>query len=407
MFLDKFIPKKYNAKSEVCALEAVLTEEGTVFHFTVLRNKGKKLEFVYKGTLKDKPDLPKQILKSKIPLVLIVNGKGVIIKKINLPQEEELSAQQVVEQNLPALNKEDLFIQVFKQSDHTAYISICRKEIVNNMISDLKKNKYDIADVFIGTPVIIGLQPLWDSFNRIDTSTHVVELNNGNIESIQSGQHENRMITVGTLEVEKENVLGFAAGLGYLMQNKFTENTSETLNDLNNIHQEKNKLRFITLVCVAIAFFIAVINVFFYTNYFDKNNKLETELSVYQGKYDEVNKLLSDYQNRKGLIEGAGVLNRNKLSEYADRIGVTIPQDLILGQMYFNPKKEDVESDDSLVVFENEKLIIKGICNKSLVVNEWVNVLKMQDFIKTVTLEKFIYSKEGSLPNFEIKIITK
>jgi len=100
-------------------------------------------------------------------------------------------------------------------------------------------------------------------------------------------------------------------------------------------------------------------------------------------------------------------LNRNKISEYADRIGATIPQEVILGQMYFNPIKEDIESEDSLVVFETRQLIIKGNCNKSLLVNEWLNVLKMQEFVKVVSLEKFSYNKEGSVPNFEIKIITK
>jgi Tfp pilus assembly protein PilN len=407
MLLDRFIPKKYLIKSEICALEVVLGDAGIEYHFTIVKNKGKKIEVAYKGTVKDILDLPKQVLKTKIPVILVINGKGVILKKINLPQEEELNTEQIIDQNLPAINKEDLFIQVFKQADRTAYITISRKEVVNSILVKLKENKYDVADVYIGAPAIIGLQPLWNSFNRIATSTHSVELNNGNIDSIQNGVNEQKAITIGTLDVENENVLGLAVGLGYLMDNKLADCADDELNKLHRVHQEKNKLRVLTVTCVAIAFSIAVINVMFYMNYFDRNNKLETELSVYQGKYDEVNKLLNNYQSKKELIEGAGVLNRNRLSEYADRIGATIPEEVVLGQMYFNPKNEDVESNDSLVVFENGQLVIKGNCNKSLVVNEWLNVLKMQEFIKAVTLEKFVYSKEGYLPNFEIKILMK
>jgi Tfp pilus assembly protein PilN len=158
---------------------------------------------------------------------------------------------------------------------------------------------------------------------------------------------------------------------------------------------------------VIIAFTAAIVNVLFYTTYFDKNNKLETELSVYQGKYEQINQLLSDYQKNKGLIENAGVLNRNKLSEYADKIGKTLPDEVVLSDLYFNPKKEDDENADSLVKFENKILVLKGNCSKSFIVNEWINVLKMQNFIKTISLEKFVYNNQGMLPNFEIKLMTE
>jgi Tfp pilus assembly protein PilN len=161
------------------------------------------------------------------------------------------------------------------------------------------------------------------------------------------------------------------------------------------------------ITVIGIAFALAATNVFFYTSYFDKNNKLETELSVYQGKYEQINQLLSDYQKKKGLIENAGVLNKNKLSEYADKIAKTIPDEVVLTEMHFNPKLENDESDDSLVTFQSKQMIIKGNCNKSLIINEWVNVLKMQKFVKDVSLEKFAYSSEGILPNYEIRLITE
>jgi hypothetical protein len=70
-------------------------------------------------------------------------------------------------------------------------------------------------------------------------------------------------------------------------------------------------------------------------------------------------------------------------------------------------KQQLKDSEDSLITFSSKQLIIKGNCNKSLIINEWANVLKMQKFIKDVSLEKFSYNSEGLLPNFEIKIITE
>lgn len=407
MFFDKWIPKKYLVKQEIAALEVNFHENGTIYYFTWLKNKGKKLTIELTSVVAELNELPKQIIKNKIPLSIIINGKGVIIKKIDLPNDGSWDINEIIRHNLPTINSEEFCVQLYPQVNNSAFISLCRKEQLNGLLDQLKQSKYDVADVYIGSPSIIGLQPLWASLNHLETSTHSVELTNGVVESIQTSTSHAGKVKIDDLEVEQNYTLGFATGLSYLMRNNFVQSSNMELKHIHDLHVEKNKFRFLTITAVAIAFLVAIINVLFFTNYFDRNNKLETELSVYQGKYDQINKLLNDYQSKKELIESAGILNKNKLSEYADRIGATIPEEVILSHMYFNPKNEDIESEDSLVKFENKRLVIKGNCNKSLVVNEWLNVLKMQKFIKDVSLEKFSYNKDGALPNFEIKIITE
>ncbi|WP_317897775.1 hypothetical protein [Aurantibacillus circumpalustris] len=407
MFWDKWIPKKYFVKAEVCALEVCYNDEGTKYHCTTLRSKNNKLEIVQTNSYEDSLVLPETITKNKIPVVIILNGKGIIIKKITLAENLEEDFKEIIKQNLPAIQIDDFYAQIFKQSDNSAFISLCRKEQVNNIITDLKNKKYDLATVLIGAPAVIGLQPLWSNFNSIETSIHLIELTNGVLDTISTQESTiPKTVKIDDLSFGSEYTLGFACGLSYLMQRPVAENNSEVLSQLVIKHIEKNKFRFLVISAVIIAFVSAVVNVLFYTSYFDKNNKLETELSVYQGKYEQINQLLSDYQKNKGLIENAGVLNRNKLSEYADKIGKTLPDEVVLSDLYFNPKKDDDENADSLVKFQNKVLILKGNCSKSFIVNEWINVLKMQNFIKAISLEKFIYNNQGMLPNFEIKLTT-
>ena len=408
MFWDKWIPKKYFVKAEVCAVEVCYRDEGTKYHCTVLRSKNNKLEVVQTNSYLDSLVLPESITKNKIPITIILNGKGIIIKKIMLAENSEEDFQEIIKQNLPAIQIDDFYAQIFKQSDNSAFISLCRKAQVNNIITHLKNKKYDLASILIGAPAVIGLQPLWSDFNSIETSIHLVELTNGAIDTISTqDSNKSKTVKIDDLSFGSEYTLGFAGGLSYLMQRPIVENNSETLFLISEKHIEKNKLQFLMISAVVIAFTVAIVNVLFYTSYFDKNNKLETELSVYQGKYEQINQLLSDYQKNKGLIENAGVLNRNKLSEYADKIGKTLPDEVVLSDLYFNPKKNDDENADSLVKFENKILVLKGNCSKSFIVNEWINVLKMQNFIKNISLEKFVYNNQGMLPNFEIKLTTE
>lgn len=408
MFWDKWIPKKYFVKSEVCAVEVCYADQGTKYHCTTLRGKNNKLEVIQTQSIHDSLVLPDSISKNKIPLVIILNGKGIIIKKITLGENSEEDFKVIIKQNLPAIRIDDFYAQIFKQGDHSAFISLCRKEQVNNVIVDLKNKKHDLAAILIGAPSVIGLQPLWSNFNALETSLHLIELTNGVVDTISTQDSTQiKTIKIDDLAFGSEYTLGFAGGLSYLMQRPIAENNSETLSFIEDRHIEKNKFRFLMISAVVVAFTVAIVNVLFYTSYFDKNNKLETELSVYQGKYEQINQLLSDYQKNKGLIENAGVLNRNKLSEYADKIGKTLPDEVILSDLYFNPKKDDDENADSLVKFENKILVLKGNCSKSFIVNEWINVLKMQNFIKAISLEKFVYNNQGMLPNFEIKLTTE
>src|SRR6202000_736955 len=48
--------------------------------------------------------------------------------------------------------------------------------------------------------------------------------------------------------------------------------------------------------------------------------------------------------------------------------------------------------------------IIKGNCNKSFILNEWVNVLKSQQFARSVNLEQFGFNLGSHLPNFVLKL---
>lgn len=404
MFLDKVIPRKYYIKSEVCALEILFNETETLYHFTLLKNKNNRIEIVNKGTLKSLDELPKHILKSKIPLIIVLNGKGVIVKKIQLIDYNQ-DLNDIIESNLPALNKEEFILQCYKQSDNSAFITFCRKEMINEFLDKLKKQKYDIADVFIGLPVIIGLSPLWNDLNCIPTSSHQVELSNGLLDRIVAST-ETKTVTLNDLTIEKDSILGFSAGISYSLQNQIKRDLNPLFERIYETHVERNKIKYLSLLLVAITFLISITNVLFYTNYFDENNKVEAELGVYQSKNDQINELLINYESKKNLIENAGLLNHSKLSEFADKIGASLPQDVVLRQLHFNPQKE-TESEDSLLVFNPGQIIVKGNCNKSLIVNEWLNVLKMQDFVKEIKLRKFLYNNDGVLPNFEIEIITR
>lgn len=406
MIWDKWIPKNYHYKKEVCAIEIVFQEAGTIFYYTHLKTKNGKLEVISTSKSNDTLQIPAAIEKNKLPLVVVVNGKGIILKKVQWNEGEERSPNSILQSNLSNLNVNDFYVQLIQQENATGFISLCRKDLLDSFLNSFKNAKLNLAEVFIGVPVVSALQPFWQSYNVVYTSLQTIQLTNNTIDAvIPTETKESVNFKIDDIQLTPTYVIGFASALSYLMRNVTVFNANDNLQNLALEHTQKNKLRFVQVVFIGIALLLSLSNVFFYSKYFTANNKLDTELNVYQGTNDEINRLLSDYQKKKDVIESSGVLNKNTLSEFADRIAITIPEGVQLTELYFNP--QILNDEDTLVSYQSNQLIIKGNCNKSLIINEWENVLKMQKFIKDVSLEKFSYNNEGIVPNFEIKISTK
>ncbi len=409
MFWEKWIPQKYLIKSSVCSLEAVLGDNGTLFYGCIVKNQNNQLSLASGFSSEQKPELPAEVKKNKLPVMLCVTGRGVINKKISLPEEQQLSLAEILAQHLPTVQADEFYVQLHPQENNYAYLAVIRKIQLDNLLEYFSSHHYEVADVLIGPAFISGVAPITSTFTRLQTTAYAIELANNSVESVADNGSETGADTetynAGGLLLNRHTVLPFGAAYLYLT-NGFEQHTSDAqLEGYHQRHLQGNKLRVLSYFFISLAFLFCLVNFFTFNHYFGASKKLETELSIYQGKYDQINELLSNYEKQKGLIEQAGILNNSAISKFSDKIAATIPNEVVLTDWTFNPQKEDTE-EDSLTSFTPNVIIIKGNCNKSLIVNEWLNVLKSQNFIRDINLEKFAFNSEGNQPNFELKIVT-
>ena len=409
MFWDNWIPDRFVIKPAVCGIEALITEEGTSYFFTVLKKQGNKLEVLEQGWCKDVSGLPTQIKKNKWPCVVCVNGKGIILRKISFSSGEEPDSEAFLQQYLPGLPVQDFNIQLFGQQNNTVFAAIQRKEQGAPVLEELMKALPELADQVIGAPAILFISPLLDQYNFLQPNLSRVELLDGFVGQITPTTEtaDRGEVSIDGLKIPSTHLLAFSVAFGYLTgQSVYTSPNTELL-PWKQKHVEKNRLRFAVTFFVALSFGLCLINFLFFSTYFSKTTKLDAELGLYQEKYDKINELLSSYEKKKSLIEETGLLENYSFSTYTDRIAATIPKEVILTDFVFNPLIEEDLSEDSLMNFNKKLIMIKGNCTKSLLINEWVNVLKTQNFITDVNLEKFSFSNDGNQPNFEIKIVTE
>ncbi|MGZ3883523.1 MAG: hypothetical protein ACXVPQ_11695 [Bacteroidia bacterium] len=408
MLWEKLLPEKLLKPSSVCGLELVFSESGISCIYTSLKLSSGKLTLQSHGSCDTLEALPAELKKNKLSLVLCLSGKGIILKKINLPKDG-YTLEECMSANFPAINTAEFYIQLYPQSDNTAYLSLLRKEQLDAVLAALSRAGYEIAEVLIGPAFISDVKPVTEQYNSLGTFAYSIRLSNECVEELaplQAEACEGKIITVADLSLPAANSLGFGAGFLYLagIQRQLNHDRHLTLFRIQSL--EKSKVKVLAGGLISILFLACLLNFLLFSHYFSANAKLDSELNIYEGKYQQLNQLLSDYEKKKNLIEQAGILNNSPIAKHADMIAAVIPADVVLSDWCFYPAKKGGE-EDSLQSFHTNFISIKGVCNKSLVINDWMNVLKAQNFIKEVNLEKFSYSSEGTSPNFEINIETQ
>lgn len=407
MWWERWIPKLYLTKSNICGVECIYSETGISFNYAVLNIKKNKAEVSLQGTTTDAKEILILAKKLSAPVSLAIVGKGVITKKIIFSENDSLVLTDLLSHHLPAIPANDFYVQFFKNESNSGHISVCRKEQVNELLALFTMDKIEIVNVFLGVLVCNALANLTGSYNRLTTSTQQLELMNGYVESIMPLSDSSSVsLDLGETTIQPSHSVSFAIGLSYLTQQENYHSTNVELTHLPIQHVEKIKTRLLLFVFIIFLFIISAINSVLFFQKFEENSALEVELNLYESKNNQITQLLDSYQKKKSLIEQTGIFDNKKMSVYADKIAASLPNEILLRELYFNPEEGETE-EDSLTNFTENELIIKGNCNKSLLLNEWINILKSQNFIKAVNLETFIYNSEGHLPNFVLKVDTK
>lgn len=404
MWWERWIPESCLTSGSICGIECLFDDTGVSYYYSVLQKKKNAISVSDSGKTSNISDILKLSKKIVAPISIVITGKGVIIKKILFSENDSLALKDLTKQYLPTIQPEEFYIQFYKSSHQSGHLSICRKEQVNELVRQFSQEKSECVNIYIGPLVVNALSVITSAYNKLSASVYQLGLVNGVIETIQPFNSNDIVpLQADDFKVEVGQLISFASGFSYLTQQTIFISENGEITSLSSKHAEKLKLKIVLLVFIAFLFLISVINSLLFFRKFEEDNLLKTELNLYESKHEKITQLLNNYQKKKTLIEQAGIFDHKKLSVYADKIAASLPQDIVLRELHFNPEEGEAE-EDSLINFSENQLIIKGNCHKSLLLNEWINVLKNQDFIKSVNLENFRFNSEEHLPNFVLKL---
>ncbi|WP_164030252.1 hypothetical protein [Spongiivirga citrea] len=337
-------------------------------------------------------------LANKLPkkqhAFLTINTKQVLTKTI--PKSGTISA--LLNEAFPNIAI-DHFYYSFCEGATTTFISICRKEIVNDLVSSYQKEGIKVVQILLGPIGIKELTP-FISGNLISNGfkTTIEDNDIKNIEKSESSEDFNYHIN--GLDISSQSLLAFSGALQSVLRK---ENANSNLVDRNNqVKTDYLQDRFFFVfsrVAIALLLGSLLINFFLFSYYFDGVNTLQQQAqtnTTNSGKLLELNeKVKRKQQLSENLLNAAS----SKSSKQIDEIITILPAAVVLEEINYQPLLRAIKNDSAINVKANEIFISGTTANKESF-TAWVAMLESLNWIKSVLTSS--YEEGNRTANFEL-----
>jgi Tfp pilus assembly protein PilN len=371
-----------NAYKVLTALHVFVLPDEHVRADWVVINKSKgqvqiKTKDSFSGSL---TDLYEKIPKEH-PLLLSIDGRGILIKAWEHQHE---SSQVVFRELFPQARYPEFFVQMHASSAKN-WLSVCRKESMDELLQALKKKGISLIDLKFGPfhlEFIRNLtnedEDLWQLPNRN------IIWEGSSIASIAADEnYTDRYFRLGDEELSGAYLNSFAHGLAILANQ---QNLNQELPEII-AHREQYKFKLLIQKTGwgILGFFLVLllINYLVFTSY---NKQLNVAQALYQSNLKTIShleQLTQELKLKEGLALKVGMNNRQELSVIADRLASSLPAYITLSSLDINPVNKKQRSMD-VPDLDKNKIVISGELNNSVRLYAWIEILKSFPWILAV-----------------------
>jgi hypothetical protein len=394
----------FNPK-ELVAVEAIyVSESNWEFNFLTLKKTKNSISFENTKTGITSIDELIKILKPNTPVCLVVNGKGIINRKIAGQNSD--AQEKLLQKIFPDAQVNDFYTEVFEVSENIILFSVARKNIIDNLVELLSKNKLFVVDIKIGPFYISNILPLLNQNDFILCNGFKLKTKNRVIYDFEISCEQEAEYVIGDSVISSKSLTAFAAGFEYLLNFKkdiFVDNP--VVNSNKKEHYYANVFKTAGWGILIFFFAVLMLNYFLFDYFNKKQQSMSSRVSEYNfllAKHDSLN---NDLKQKRKFLEEAGLLSDSKISFYADRMVSEMPENIRLTELNIFPSKEKQQKNKE-IDFSRNTILVAGNTQSGTYLNDWVKILKKYKWIEEVNIIGFNQESANSpaIFNLEIKI---
>lgn len=339
----------------------------------------------------------------KLPVYFTIGGKGVIHKKVKA--EENTKNQELLNQVLPNASIKDFYLQKSKIEGFEYWISVVRKDVLDNLIIKIKGANLFGVQLFLGPFVLENSIQLLDKITVLTTSHELLIENNNIIQldslgSVSNGEEYN---IEGEI-INSHELIAFGSALNHFLPViKLSPIFCDQIREFEEEYLNKNKLVSIGFAIVAFFFLVVMVNLMVANNLESTHNQLQYQVNSKKKYVLELAQLKEELKIKEQFIQGSGVARASKISYYTDQIALSVSKAIQLNQLFVNPLAKRINKAED-INFNFNSIKITGTVSRSIELNNWIKELKQYEWIAEINIISFIQDNFKTAGEFELEV---
>lgn len=365
------------------------------YYVLSIQKKGNKIAILSNRFFSNFEEFSSRI-ETKLPVLLVIDGKGVLNKKIDFNNETDLNWQKNIDFNTIYYTK--------IKSEYSNFISFSRKSNIQDTITKFQNTNFQLIDVYLGSFISCLL---YDSIEK---------------EIIHSGDllltfKDKKLIDFSKIEIPKRNVYTiskddisnevlplYGAVIDFFLKTNEVEKTKiESLNSEEFIYKKAfNYFGIFTLV-----FFLTslLISYLFLQYYGAKIAELNIQNVYSSQSYKKLKALEKEKEKQLVILNQSGALSPNFLTNYTYDLVKDVPAAVKLTEINCIPIDKEVKTEKR-IGFDTNIIFVQGQTLDETSINNWLERLKKISWIKKFEIVNLKKDKKN-VSQFEIKINIK
>lgn len=336
----------------------------------------------------------KSLIPDKMPVLINIEGWGVLLKEAQFDEEGQLKGQIVP-------NIDDFTLYPYQQGQN-GFVAIIRTETLNDIYTRLQSIIKDIVMLSVGPMHICSLIDLLSLEEDVYAGAYHLIIEGGFVKSVKTDLKD-RMISYkyGEDIVSNVHLVLLALCSDFISARRGEDVISQALLQ----EYAYKKLMIFTGWFILGTLFIALfINYLFFDHYNKMFNQISGQYALNENILKQLKDAETELKGKQALVLKGGLEGQTNFAWYTDRIVELMPAKLILNQMAVHPDEGKIQKRKEISFRENTIVII-GETEEALAVHEWITKLEDENWVKDVDLVYYGQDEPNEPAMFNIEVL--
>ncbi|MCO6147915.1 hypothetical protein [Flavobacterium sp. NRK1] len=387
-FLSKII--KFN---NLMLLGIYKKDDAFTYYTLTVKKKGNTLSIVSSAIYDDLESLLKDS-NTRLPVVLLIDGKGVLNKRIDIKNDADITWKKNVDFT-------SIYFTEVKTPD-AGFMSFSRKKNIDDIILQMQQNKLQIVDFYLG-PLLSSLLQKTIAKQEIVSGDTVLLFENDSLSEIKKQNTEviqNYTFSESILSQHHLPLYGAALHF-FLKSSQVSKNESESITTENIIYQKSFNYFGVGMLGI---FFIALLTSYVLIQYYLGENAKLNEQNIFSYQtYEYIVNLEKQREQKLEILNKTGQLSKKFLSFYVYELSKSAPSSISLTNLEIFPVPKEIKPNEKVNIVPN-LIMVKGFTGSGPSLDNWLNELKKMKWIKKFEIVSIKKDKKN-IQQFELKIL--